>query len=135
MDEKISREVAVAEFDRFAEFARLEMDSFRSESAQEKMETYRQHFIENVMKGRIAVDEDGAVTCSTESEALPEVVFTRRPRQGDRKAMDTCKLTHVEEKEDAWLARVTNIAPSRLAKLEQHDIKMVKEVFYLFLDE
>ena len=134
-NEKISRDVAEDEFLRFAEFARLKLDSFRSEAAQEKVQTCKEHFIEAVMCGRITVDDEGHVNCHTESEDLPVVRFSRRPKQEDRRAMDKVKLMAMETKEDAFLASVTGIAAARIGKLEQHDIRLVKEVFYLFLDE
>lgn len=136
---KVLREVAEEEFERFAEFARLKMDSYRSEANNEKIETYRQHFIEAVVDGRIEVDAEGSVTVKTECESVDKVHFGRRPTQGDRKAMDYVKMMPntlpMEARTIAHLASVTGIAPAKFNKLEEHDIKLVKEVFELFLDE
>jgi len=137
--EKVSREVAEAEFDLFSEFARLKMDSYRNETAQEKVETCKQHFIEAVMCGRITVDADGHVECHTENDDIPVVRFGRRPIQADCRAMDRVKMNAgmipIEAKEDAFLASVTGIAPALLGKIEMHDMRLIKEVFHLFLDE
>jgi len=138
-NEKISKEVAEAEFERFAEFARLKMNSYRSEANNEKIETYRQHFIEAVMCGRLTVDAEGQVMIITECEAVPEVSFGRRPTQGDRKAMDSVRMMPntlpMEARTIAHIASVTGIAPAKFNKMEEHDIRLVKEVFELFLDE
>ena len=132
---KVLREVAEEEFERFAEFARLKMDSYRSEAAQEKMETCRQHFIEAVVDGRIEVDADGHVTVKTECEAVEKVHFGRRPNGYDDKQMDKQKMFAIEAKEDARICSVLGIAPALFGKIEQHDRRLIKEVFYLFLDE
>jgi hypothetical protein len=133
--QKIPRDVAKDDFDRFAEFARLKMDSYRSEVAQEKVNTCREHFIENVMCGRITVDEDGQATILTESEVVPSVRFGRRPNGFDDKQMDKCKIYAIEAKEDARVASVLGVAPALFNKLEHHDRRLIKEVFHLFLDE
>ena len=135
METTIPRDVAEAEFERFAEFARLDLDSYRQEMQAEKVNACREHFIEAVMRGQITVDEEGSVEVRTQCEALPSVRFGRRPRQSDRKAMDKCKLTAIEQKEDAWLASLCGIPVQQLNKLEQADMRLIKEVFHLFLDE
>lgn len=138
-EEKVSRDVAEEEFEQFADFARLKMDSYRSEIAQEKVTTCKEHFIEAVMCGRITVDDEGHVVITTECEAVQTVRFGRRPTQGDRRAMDRVKMNAgmipIEAKEDAFLASVTGIAPALLGKIEDHDMRLIKEVFHLFLDE
>ena len=138
-DIKVSREVAEDEFDRFAEFARLKMNSYRSEAAQEKVLTCKEHFIEAVMDGRITVDGGGEVAIKTECGALETVTFSRRPTQGDRKAMDSIRMMPntlpMEARTIAHIASVTGIAPAKFNKLEEHDIRLAKEVFELFLDE
>lgn len=135
METKIPKDMAENDFQRFADFARLDLDSYRTEMQAEKVNACREHFIEAVMDGRILVDEEGGVDVKTSLEELPSVRFSRRPRQSDRKAMDRCKLTAIEQKEDAWLSSLCGIPVQVLNKLEQADIRLVKEVFHLFLDE
>lgn len=135
METKIPRDMAENDFQRFADFARLDLDSYRTEAQAEKVNACREHFIEGVMSGRVVVDDEGAVEVRTQSDDGIVVHFSRRPRQSDRKAMDRCKLTAIEQKEDAWLASLCGIPVQTLNRLEQADMRLVKEVFHLFLDE
>jgi len=133
MDEKISREMAEAEFERFAACARLDLSEFRPEKDKAEVDANRESFIEDVMAGRLVVDAEGWPTVLTESEDLPQVRFPRRPSGVDRIAMDKCKQDALNYRTYVWVGSVTKVAAAKLSALDDHDWKRIWRVFDLFL--
>lgn len=113
--------------------ARLRIDRTRTDTAQEELDADMEGFIEDVMYGKITVDEEGHATVHTEHEDLRKVRFGRRPTGNDRCAMDKCKNTAEQFKFFAWVASATGIAAQRLTRLDEHDWTSVWRVFKLFL--
>ena len=130
---KVSNEVAEQDFQRFADMARLKLDRVRNENERRDLGEDRQYFIEEVMDGRIVVDENGYPTVLTESEELPEVKFTRRPRVTGLRAMDKCKKENENGKMIAMMADTLGIAPAKFNTLDTVDFENVSLVFGLFL--
>lgn len=130
---KINREVAEADFQRFADMARLDLDRPRNSNERRDIEDDKEQFVYFVMKGRITVDDEGYPTVKTDSEELPEVRFGRRPRVTSLRAMDKCKKNNENGKMLAMVADTLGIAPAKLNTLEYADFEVVSLVFSLFL--
>ena len=133
VDVKITKEVAEAEFQRFADMARIDMERPRNTNERRDLEDDREQFVYFVEKGRITVDEEGYPTVNTESEDLPTVRFGRRPRVTALRAMDKCKKNNENGKMLAMMADTLGIAPAKLNSLEYADFEVVSLVFSLFL--
>lgn len=133
LETNVSREVAEAEFERFAEAARLDLGKPRNENDRRSVADDRELFVYQVMRGRISVDEDGWPTVHTDSEALPVVRFSSRPRVTNYRAMDKVKATNEIGKMLAMIADVTGVPTALLNGLEQADFENVSLTFGLFL--
>lgn len=130
---RIAKEVAEADFYRFAAVARLRLDRISDSDSRRDIEKEREQFVEEVMDGRIAVDQDGWPTVYTESEILPEVKFTNRPKVTALRAMDKAGLGEENAKMLAMMADTLRIPSAKLNSLDWVDFQNVSLVFGLFL--
>jgi hypothetical protein len=132
-EHKVDQETAEAEFERFASFARIKMDRMRNTNTRRDLDEARQQFIEEVMDGRITVDEAGVATVHTDSDDIPDVRFGRSVTAMNLAAADKRKENEDVAKMNAMMGAATGIAPGRIAKLEAPDWFNVALVFGLFL--
>jgi hypothetical protein len=132
---QVDEETAKAEFDRFCRAARRKMDRIRDENSRRDLEADRQYFIEEVMDGRITVDEEGFPTIHTDHEhpKLAKVRFDRRPRGSAWTAMDRVKKDKEMGKIYAAMAAACGLTGKELEKLDAVDLESVQTVFMLFL--
>ena len=128
----ISQAVAEEEFERFCKAARLKMDRVRDQLSQKDIKADKQYFIEELMEGRITVDSDGWPTVHTENEALPEIVFNKRPTGKSLMAMDKKKSGQDAAKMFAIVGAYLGINPPRLMDLDDVDWVNVECVYSLF---
>lgn len=133
MEEKISHELAEAEFNRFARVARLDMEKPRDFSERTDVNSSRDLFIYHVKRGDIEVDEEGWPTVLTQSEDLPRIAFTKRPKVTALRAMDKYKRSDETAKTLAMMGDTLGIAPVKLNGLDHADFETVSLVFSLFL--
>lgn len=131
--EKISREIAEADFNRFCEMARLDMERPRNANDRRDLDEDRDSFIYYVQKGVITVDDNGYPTVHTQSEDLPAVRFGRRPNVTALRAMDKCKKTNDNGKMLAMMGDTLMIPSAKFNTLEYIDFEAVSLVFSLFL--
>jgi hypothetical protein len=129
----ISRETAEADFQRFADMARLDMEKPRNENDRRDIEEDKETFIYYVAKGSITVDDEGYPTVKTESEDLPAIRFGRRPRVTSLRAMDKCKKSNENGKMLAMMGETLMIPAAKFNTLEYSDFEKVSLVFGLFL--
>lgn len=133
METIISREVAEADFERFCETARLDLNKPRNNNDKQDLGEQRELFIYYVMRGRLTVDDDGWPTVITQCEDLPEVRFSRRPCVPALRAMDKVKATNENGKLLAMIGDVLGVPTASWNKLEFVDFEVVSLVFALFL--
>jgi len=131
MKDKISYEQAVEEFDRFAEFARLDMDKPRNESDKSDLLTRKDQLVYYIQKGMVSVDENGHPTLHTFSNELPEVQFDNRPNVTGLRAMDKSNTTN--SKLLSMIGSTVGIAPQKLNVLDYDDFDRLSLVFNFFL--
>jgi hypothetical protein len=132
---KVDRETAQQDFDRFVRFARLKLDRVRNENDRRDIESDTQYFIEEIMDGRISVDDEGHVIVYTESENenLKEIHITTRPKVSILRAMDKA---HRDQGNAKWIAAIgehVGIAPSVINKLDMVDWQNLEMVCGFFL--
>ena len=130
---KVDAETAADDFERFARAARIKMDRVRNVNDRKDLEEDRQFFIEEVMDGRIVVDNEGIVTVKTDSEDLPEVRFPRRVNAMALVAQDRRKEGENMEKLVQMISAATKAPAGKLKLLDAPDFKNVGLVFSLFL--
>lgn len=132
---QVDEETAKAEFDRFCRAARLRMDRVRDENSRRDLEADRQYFIEEVMDGRITVDEEGWPTIHTDHEnaKLSKIKFSRRPKGSAWTAMDRVKKDKEMSKIYAAMGAACGCSGKELEALDAVDLESVQTVFMLFL--
>ena len=133
MEEKISHKMAEEEFNRFATVARLDMEKPRDFSERTDVSSSRDLFIYHVKRGDIEVNEEGWPTVLTQSEDLPRIEFTKRPKVTALRAMDKYKQGDQSAKTLAMMGDTLGIAPVKLNSLDYADFETVSLVFSLFL--
>jgi hypothetical protein len=129
----IPREVAEADFERICRAARLKWDRVRDLNTKKDLEQEKQYIIEEIMEGRITVDQEGWPTVITESEQLPQVKFKRRPIGRDWMAMDRFKEGQDVKKMFAVMAGYLGINSALLEDLEEADLDNVQALHGIFL--
>jgi hypothetical protein len=131
--EKISKEIAEEEFGRFAKAARLDMEKPRDESERTDIFTSKDLYVYHIHKGDMVVDEEGWATVRTQSEELPEVRFTKRPKVTALRVMDKYKSNDSSAKMLAMMGDTLGISPVKLNGLDYADFEIVSLVFNMFL--
>ena len=130
---KITTEVAEADFQRFADKIRLDMEKPRNENERRSIDMARETFIYAVTKGFITVDEEGYATVITECEDLPAVRFGGKAKAIHRRAIDKVKDTSKVSQQQAHIAAILEIPTAKLIQLDEHDTQYVELVYELFL--
>ena len=131
MEEKISKEMAQQELERFLLKARIKKDAPRSQEMEEKFLNNCDNFIYEVMRGGITVDEEGWPAVHTESDFLSQITWSRRPNGTDRCA--SLDKNQGVSAQYAWVGSVTGKPPGALRKLDDADWEVVWLVHELFL--
>lgn len=131
----IDVETAEGEFDRFATAARLKLDRVRNENSRRDLEEDRQYFIEEVVDGRITVDDNGWPSIHTDhdNEKLKKITFSRRPKGSAWTAMDRVKKDKEMSKIYAAMGAACGLTGKELENLDAVDLESVQTVFMLFL--
>jgi hypothetical protein len=129
----VTLEIAEADFDRICKVARLKWDRKRDLLVQKDLNLDRDYIIEEIMDGRITVNDMGWPTVITESETLPVVKFQRRPTGKDMLAMDRYKEGQDANKYMAIIAQYLGIAKSILEQLDGVDLEIVQAIHGIFL--
>jgi hypothetical protein len=130
---EVTREVAEADFDRFARFARLKMDRKRNLIDKNDIEQDRDYLVEEIMDGRIVIDDEGHPAVICECEETPRVSFDFRPKGIVMKAMDMHKKDHDMAKVHAMIAEATRVPAAKLFALDAVDLRNVQVLFNMFL--
>jgi hypothetical protein len=133
MEDKISKEMAEEEFDRFAKAARLDMEKPRDQADRTDVFSSKELFIYHIQRGNISVDEDGWPTVHTQSEDLPDIQFRCRPKVTALRVMDKYKATDESAKMLAMLGATLGISPAKLNALDYADYEVAGLVFSMFL--
>ncbi len=129
----ISKEVAEADFDRICKAARLKWDRKRDLLVKKDLNLDRDYIIEEIIAGRITVNDMGFPTVVTENEALPLVKFQRRPIGKDMLAMDRYKEGQDANKYTAVISQYLGISKSILEGLDSADLDNVQAIHGIFL--
>lgn len=132
-EEAVAREVAEAEFERFAEAMDLDVDeeSISDEDDRKGLRSARDAFVRAVMRGKLAVNEVGepVVTLSTgEGEELTfyEPTFDVIAQSDKTKAgKDMAKMALI-------MGAMTKTSAAKFSKMRMRDFKVCQTVVTLF---
>ena len=132
---KVAEDVALSEFDRFAEEMDLDIDPANMD--EDDLSTFKKQkgrIIKAMRYGDLMVNEEGeAVYTPWRSDYRKPITFHERTG-ASLMAMDSKKKNHDVSKMYAVLADMTKVHQSDFAKLKGADIKICEAIFALLMD-
>lgn len=137
MEDKIIREVAEQEFDRFADAMDLDLDTVGMDAEDlASMNKQKNRIIKAVMKGDLIFNDDGeAVYTPQHKRSKRKDPITFHERTGaSLMAMDNKKKGHDVAKTYAILGDMCGIEPKEFSGLAGIDIKVSEAIFALLMD-
>lgn len=132
-DQKVTAGIAEQDFERMLRAARCKWDRYCSVYGRDG-ELDKETIIDAILDGRIAVNDEGFPTLTTEHEApeLKEIKVRRRGLRGDWLAMDRVKDGNDVAKQDAVVGKFLGLAPSLLSRLEDTDYSILFSLWTIF---
>jgi len=137
MENKIDRETAESEFDRFVDEMDLDLDTSQMDA--EDLASFNKHkskIIRAVERGSLIINENGeAVYTPSNKRSKSQDPITFHERTGaSLMAMDGKKRGHEVAKTYAVMADMCKVHPSVFAGLAGTDVKVCEALFVLLMD-
>ena len=134
-EQKISKEMAEQEFDRFGELMDLDFDtSFMDEDDRKGFEQSKRRLVRAIMVGSMIIDDEGrpVFTPQRAGQEVNAITFNE-PTGATYMAMDRKKKTEDMGKMMALMADYTKTSAGLFAKMKNADFKVCLAVTTLFL--
>lgn len=133
----IDQETAEHEFQRFVRLWEIDGDTATmDEDSREGFEGFERTICRALIRGTLAIDEEGAVTCqlphTTELSSLTEVTL-KVPTGAAMLKWDNYKERQNVHKMNAMLGAMSGQSPAVFSKIDARDLKPVMAVAVLFL--
>jgi len=131
VEQKVDRETAEREFEKFVEAMDLDVDKDGMDDEDRKaFDNAKRKFIRAVMRGRLSLNENGEpVVQPTDGEPIT----FHEPRGDTFMATDQKKQGHDVAKNIAMMAAMTGEPPKRFANMPNRDLDICTTVQLLFL--
>lgn len=130
-EEKINRQVAEEEFERFKSFMRLRLDrEGMDENERRDVNEDVQILIEEIMAGRLSIDDDGHPIVHP-GEGFPDLVFSK-PTGRSVAVIDKKKEAHKVAQQFALIAELCGTAPSIIQRMDWDTIDICARIVGLF---
>lgn len=136
-EEKVVREVAEQEFERFADAMDLDIDTAELDAEdQAAFNKQRSRIVRAVQRGSLVFNENGeAVYTPSNPGSKHQDPITFHERTGaSLMAMDGKKKNHDVAKTYAVMADMCKVHPSTFAGLKGSDVKVCEALFALLMD-
>ena len=134
MTNKISKEVAEQEFQRFVECMDLDVDvSAMDEDDRKGFEQQKDRIISAICNGSITVNDDGEPTFTPQRTKDAESLTFYEPTGASLMAMDRKKKTEDIGKLYAAMGDMTKTHASTFSKMKMADLKVCMAIATLFL--
>jgi len=133
--EVIAKEVAEAEFDRFAEAMDLELEPADMDAEDKKgLDAQKGRLIKAIMSGSLIINENGepVYTPQRAGENVNPITFSE-PTGASLMAMDRKKRTEDVGKLYATMADITGQSSGIFSKMKMGDLKICMAITTLFL--
>ena len=137
-ENKVDKETAEVEFERFVEAMDLDLDtSIMDDEDKTAFTKTKNRLLRAIQKGSLVFNEDGeAVYTPSNSKSKHEKAITFHERTGaSLMAMDNKKKGHDVAKTYAVLAEMCKVHPSTFAGLVGTDVKICEAIFSLLMDQ
>jgi len=137
IDEKVSREVAEQEFDRFVEEMDLDLDTSSMDTEDRtQFDKQKRRILKAIMRGDLVINAEGEAVytpANPRSKYLDPITFHERTG-ASMMAMDGKKKNHDVAKTYAVLADMCRVHPNVFAGLAGTDVKVCEALFALLMD-
>ena len=134
LEDKISKEMAEQEFDRFAEAMDLEFDTAGMDPEDIKgLEHNKGIVLKALQKGALTIDDEGQPVYSPQRSGDIKPIVFREPTGASLMAMDHGKKAEDVKKLYNVMADVTGREPKLFASMKMADLKICMAVITLFL--
>jgi len=137
MKETVGKEVAEAEFERFAEAMDLDLDpDYMSQEDREGFEKHKRRVTREIMRGSLIVNDDGeAVYTPWKSTTKHKDPITFHERTGHTvSTMDQSKKSQQARQTYGMMAEMCRVHPSIFSSMVGTDIKVCEALFALLMD-
>jgi hypothetical protein len=131
VEEKVAKEVAEADFERFLEAMDLDPDRGRMDADDVKsFEDVKAKFVRAVQRGQLVVDEKGQPVVTTSDG---KTLTFYEPTGASFTAMDSRKKGQDVAKMIAMMGDMCRVGPAVFAGLKNRDFKICQAIVQLFL--
>lgn len=134
MEQKVAREVAEAEFERFVEAMDLELDDARMDTEDRKsFSELRDRVVRCIEQGHLVVDEKGQPVYTPRAGNHTQPITFHEPTGASFMAMDSKKKGQDIAKMYAVMADMTHLDAKVFASMANRDLKVCQAIVSLFL--
>lgn len=134
MSDKVAKDVAEAEFERFVETMDLDIDPATMDEDDKKgLDQQRNRIIRAIQTGALYVNDNGEPVFTAQRTKDGEPLTFHEPTGASLMAMDRKKKTEDVGKMYAVMADITKTHASTFAKMKMSDLKVCQAVTALFL--
>ena len=134
MEQKVGREVAEAEFERFVDTMDLDVDETRMDG--EDRTSYRdlkERILRAIEHGHLVVDEKGQPVYTPRAGTQAQPIIFHEPTGASFMAMDSKKKDQNVAKMYAVMADMTHLDAKVFASMAARDLKICQALVTLFL--
>lgn len=134
MEEKISREVAELEFNRFTDAMDIDVDTSKMDEEDTKgLNQLRDRVVGAIMNGSLTINDDGEPTFSPRRSRNTDPITFYEPTGATLMAMDRKKKSEDMGKLYVAMADMTKTTPATFSSMAMADLKVCIAVVTLFL--
>lgn len=134
MNDKVAKEVAEAEFDRFVKSMDLDVDpSDMSEEDKEAFQQQKDRLVGAIQSGALTINDDGEPVFTPQRTKDSDTLTFHEPTGASLMAMDRKKKSEDIGKLYAAMADMTRSHSSTFSKMRMADLKVCMAITTLFL--
>lgn len=134
MNDKVAKEVAEAEFDRFVKSMDLDVDpSDMSEEDKEAFQQQKDRLVGAIQSGALTINDDGEPVFTPQRTKDADTLTFHEPTGASLMAMDRKKKSEDIGKLYAAMADMTRSHSSTFSKMRMADLKVCMAITTLFL--
>lgn len=132
---KIDKEVAELEFDRWSDCMELDLDTSAMDAeALDSFLKLKRRLIKNICTGSLVIDGNGKAVYMPKNLKLETALTFNQKNGAALQAMDGKKNNQDIAKTYAVMAALTKTHPSTFAKMEGNDLSVCMGLFLLLMD-
>lgn len=133
-DQKIDKETAELEFDRFIEMMDIDVDpEFLDDEDKKALDTQKRRIVSAIMAGSMVINDSGEPEFTPQRSGEMETLRFREPTGAALMQMDRRKKNEDMGKLYAIMAEMAKVHSNTFAKMKMSDLRICQAVASLFL--